>query len=82
MNMGSFDLVTLAIAVLAVGGLAAVLVELLAKDPRGLIEMVSDSRSFAEAPLANTTAPERRRPNGAALPAANLPAANLRPHVA
>ena len=73
--MGSFDLVTLAIAVLAVGGLAAVLLELLVKDPRGLLEMANDSRRFAEAPLASKTAPAGRRPDGAA-----LPAADLRPH--
>jgi hypothetical protein len=76
--MGSLDLVTLAVAVVAVGGLAAVLSELLVKDPRSLLEMASDSRRFAEAPLADKTSKTGRRPDGAAA----LPAANLRPHVA
>ena len=50
--MASLDFITYAVLALAVGGLAAVLWEILAKDPRSLAEMVTDSRRFAEAPLA------------------------------
>ncbi len=49
--MASFDLVYIAAVVLAVGGLAAVLLEILAKNPRSLVEMATDSRRFAEAPV-------------------------------
>ena len=45
--MASFDPINLTVLVLAVGGLVAVLAELLVKDPRGLFEMMSDSRRFA-----------------------------------
>jgi hypothetical protein len=49
--MASFDFITFAALALAVGGLAAVLWEILVKDPRSLFEMTADSRRFAEAPL-------------------------------
>ncbi len=75
--MASFDFVNLAAVVLVVGGLAAVLWEILAKDPRSLLEMVSDSRRFAEAPLADDTPRAARRTNGTAVPAANLNRPNL-----
>jgi hypothetical protein len=55
-----------------VGGLAAVLWEILVKNPRGLLEMMTDSRRFAEAPLKGDTAPAARRSTGTAEPAANL----------
>jgi hypothetical protein len=67
--MASFDLVNLAIVVLAVGGLAAVLWEILVKSPRSLLEMMSDSRHFAEAPLADDTVPATRRSVHAGVPA-------------
>jgi hypothetical protein len=51
-NMASFDPITFGTLALAVGGLAAVLWEILARDPRSLVEMITDSRRFAEAPLA------------------------------
>lgn len=69
--MASFDLVTLAAVVLAVGGLAAVLWEILAKNPGVLVEMMDDSRRFAEAPLASDTPRGARRSAGTAIPAAN-----------
>lgn len=50
--MANFDPITFAALALAVGGIAAVLWEILAKDPHSLLEMISDSRRFAEAPLA------------------------------
>ena len=50
--MASFDPITFGALALAVGGLAAVLWEVLARDPRSLAEMIIDSRRFAEAPLA------------------------------
>jgi hypothetical protein len=49
--MASFDFITFAALALAVGGLAAVLWEILVKDPRSLFEMTTDSRRFAEAAL-------------------------------
>lgn len=49
--MASFDPITFAALALAVGGLAAVLLEVLARDPRSLAEMITDSRRFAEEPL-------------------------------
>lgn len=70
--MASFDLVSYAAIVLAVGGLAAVLGEILVKNPRGLLEMMSDSRRFAEAPLAHDVAPAARRSAETAEPVANL----------
>lgn len=70
--MASFDFVTLAALALAVGGLAAVLWEILAKDPRSLVEMTTDSRLFAEASLAGEThTPARRRSADAGQVAAN-----------
>ena len=44
-------LLSLAVALFAVGGLAAVIVESLVKNPRGLLEMMDDSRRFAEVRL-------------------------------
>jgi hypothetical protein len=77
--MASFDLVNIAAVVLVVGGLAAVLWEILVKNPRSLIEMASDSRRFAEAPLMGDTAPVARRSTETVPP----PAANLnRPRLA
>jgi hypothetical protein len=70
--MASFDFVTLAAVVLAVGGLAAVLWEILVKDPRSLVEMALDSRRFAETPLAIETPRAARRTDGTTAPAANL----------
>ena len=46
--------------------------ELLVKDPRGLFEMMSDSRRFAEPPLANEAPSGVQRTDGIAKPAANL----------
>lgn len=69
--MASFDLISLAAVVLVVGGLAAVLGEILVKAPRSLLEMVSDSRRFAEAPLVDETPRGVRRTVGTAVPAAN-----------
>jgi hypothetical protein len=65
--MTSFDLVSAAAVLVMVGGLVAVLWEILAKDPRGLLEMMDDSRRFAAAPLAGQPAPAGR-------PAAPAPA--------
>jgi hypothetical protein len=70
--MTSFDPTNLAVLVLAVGGLAAVLGQLLVKDPRGLFEMLSDSRRFAEAPLAGDAPRMAQRTVGTATPAANV----------
>ena len=70
--MASFDPITLTVLVLAVGGLVAVLGELLVKDPRGLFEMMSDSRRFAESRLANEAPSGVHRTDGIAKPAANL----------
>jgi hypothetical protein len=69
--MASFDFVSLAAVALVVGGLAVVLWEILAKDPRSLVEMAVDSRRFAEAPLATDTPRAARRTDGTATPAAN-----------
>jgi hypothetical protein len=70
--MASFDLVSIAAVVLVVGGLAAVLWEILVKNPRSLLEMATDSRRFAEAPLMGNVAPAARRSSETAEPAANL----------
>ncbi len=59
--MAAFDLVTFAVVALAVGGLVATVWEILAKDPHVLLEMISDSRGFAEAPLQAKTASAARR---------------------
>jgi hypothetical protein len=64
--MMSFALLGATAVVLMVGGLAAVLAELLKKDPRALLAMMDDSRRFAEAPLAAPAA----TPRDAATPAA------------
>jgi hypothetical protein len=59
--MAGLNLITFAVLALAIGGLAAVLWEILAKNPRSLIEMATDSRRFAEAPLAGEGTPQGRR---------------------
>lgn len=60
------NLVNFAVVALAVGGLAAVIWEVLKKDPHILFEMVSDSRRFAEVPLAvHVAAPVRLSPKAA-----------------
>lgn len=59
--MASFDPITFAVLALAAGGLAAVLWEILVKDPRSLVEMTADSRRFAEAPLTGNEKPLARR---------------------
>lgn len=69
--MTSFDFVSLAAVVLAVGGLAAVLWEILAKAPGSLMEMAVDSRRFAEIPLAAETPRVAHRPVETVKPAAN-----------
>ena len=62
--MASFDPITFAVLALAVGGIAAVVWEILAKDPHSLFEMISDSRRFAEVPLAGEeNFPVRRSPD-------------------
>lgn len=48
-SLGSADYVVIA---LAVGGLAAVLWEIAAKSPRSFLELLTDSRAFAERPAA------------------------------
>ena len=58
--MTTFDPVSAAAVLAMVGGLVAVLWEILAKNPRALVEMVGDSRRFAEAPLAAVAAPATR----------------------
>ena len=68
--MTSFDLVSAAAVLLTVGGLVAVLWEVLAKDPRGLLEMMNDTRRFAEAAPARHVAPLSRRSTPAAKTAA------------
>jgi hypothetical protein len=74
--MTNLDFVTFAAVALAVGGLAAVLWEILAKDPHSLLEMVTDSRRFAETPVARETASGRRSEGTA------VPVTDLRPHAA
>ena len=69
--MASFDFITFAILALAVGGLAALLWEILVKDPRSLAEMATDSRRFAETPVADEAPRGARRTVGTATPAAN-----------
>jgi hypothetical protein len=49
-----------------------VLGELLVKDPRGLFEMMSDSRRFAEGPLVGEAPREAYRTAGTTKPAANV----------
>jgi hypothetical protein len=60
--MTSFDLVVFAAVMLMVGGLVAVIWEILTRDPRALLEMMSDSRRFAEAPLVAEQVTADRRP--------------------
>ncbi|HKP25583.1 MAG TPA: hypothetical protein VJV39_17075 [Dongiaceae bacterium] len=69
--MASFDFVTFAAVFLAVGGLAAVLWEILVKNPRSLVEMMIDSRRFAEASLAGEDNPPARRSADTSRVAAN-----------
>lgn len=59
--MTGLDLITLAVAVLAVGGLAVVLGEALVKNPRSLLEMATDSQKFAEGPQPNEAPRGARR---------------------
>jgi hypothetical protein len=73
--MTSFDLVSAAAVLAMVGGLVAVLWEILAKDPRGLLEMMDDSRRFAAAPLAGQPASQSRPLD----PAAPAPATTAAP---
>lgn len=70
--MASFDPITFAALALAVGGLVAVLWEILARDPRSLAEMITDSRRFAETPLAGEETPPARRSADTGQVAANL----------
>jgi hypothetical protein len=77
--MASFDLVSFLAIAFAVGGLAAVLWEILSKSPGSLLEMATDSRRFAEAPLASDSAPAVLRSVERAAPAANH---NDRPRLA
>jgi hypothetical protein len=70
--MTSFDPVTLAVLAVAVGGFAAVLWEILAKDPHSLVEMIDDSRRFAEAQVAGEGTPPARRSAEIGRVAANL----------
>ncbi len=69
--MASFDLITFAVLALAVGGLAAVLWEVLVKAPRSLVEIALDSRRFAEASLAGQANPPAPRPAGTSQVPAN-----------
>jgi hypothetical protein len=69
--MASLDFITFAVLALAVGGLAAVLWEILVKDPRSLIEMTTDSRRFAEPSPAREENPPARRSVGTGQVAAN-----------
>ncbi len=69
--MASFDLVTFAVVMLALGGLAAVFWEILVKSPRSLLDMMDDSRRFAEVPVAGDRAPTARRSDHTPAPAAN-----------
>ena len=64
-------IVTFAVLALAIGGLAAVLWEIVRKDPRSLVEMATDSRRFAEAPLAGEQTPSTRRAANTSQVAAN-----------
>jgi hypothetical protein len=68
--MTTFDPVSAAAVLAMVGGLVAVLWEILAKNPRALVEMAGDSRRFAEAPLAAVGAPASRSSADAAEAAA------------
>lgn len=70
--MAGFDLVSFAVIAFAVGGLAAVLWEIVMKDPRSLLEIMTDSRRFAEAPLPGETGSAARLATASAKPAANL----------
>ena len=69
--MASFDLITFVVLALAVGGLAAVLLEVLMKDPRSLVEMTTDSRRFAETPVAGGQTPTARLSTATSQVAAN-----------
>jgi hypothetical protein len=70
--MASFDLITFAALAFAVGGLAAVLWEVLAKNPRSLVEMITDSRRFAEAQLSGEENPPSRLSANTSREAANV----------
>jgi hypothetical protein len=53
------DFLSLAMAVVPLVALAAVIVEILAKKPSTLGELLEDSEAFARAPLASTAVIER-----------------------
>ena len=53
------DLLSLAMAVVPLVGLAAVIIEILAEKPSGLAELLQDSEAFARAPLASTAVIDR-----------------------
>lgn len=75
--MAGFDLVSFAVIAFAMGGLAAVLLEIVVKDPRSLLEMVNDSQRFAEVPLRGHTSPVDTGPAARPSTAGAKPAANL-----
>lgn len=62
-GLGAADYVAIA---LAIGALAALVVEVAAKRPRSFLEMMTDSRRFAERPLPaesrEQAVPSARRP--------------------
>lgn len=64
--MASLDLISVLAVLLAVGGLVAVVAEILAKSPRGLLEMMEDSRRFAEGPRTPALVPAPVSTGGAA----------------
>jgi len=76
--MASPDFITFAVLALAVGGLAAVLWEVLVKAPRSLVEMIIDSRRFAEASLAA----EENQPVRRSVDAGQMPANQNHPRLA
>jgi hypothetical protein len=78
-DMASFDLVSFVAVAFVVGGLAAVLWEILAKSPGSLLEMATDSRRFAEPALTSDSTPAVGRAAELARPAANR---NDRPRLA
>ncbi|HSE74131.1 MAG TPA: hypothetical protein VLB05_06445 [Dongiaceae bacterium] len=74
--MAGFDPVSFAVIAFAVSGLVAVLLEILVKDPRSLLEMTNDSRRFAEVPLRGDTSPADTGPAVRPSTADVKPAAN------
>jgi hypothetical protein len=53
------DFLSLAMAVVPLLALAAVIIEILAKKPSGLAELLQDSEAFARAPLAMSAVDRR-----------------------